>query len=81
MPLELEDDFLAQRYGWTFSELDEQDDSRVLPAVRASNVYAALARINGWMDAAGRGANVPLPSDDDLRTQRLVTDAQGKTHA
>ncbi len=72
---------LAERFGWTFTELDEQDMSLVLPAVSAANIYAAVSRVNGWMDAAGRGANVMLPSDDDLRTVKVVTDAQRDSHA
>ena len=79
--MELEDDFLARRYGWTFSQLDEEDMSRVLPSVAAANIHAALTRIYGWLDAAGRGANVPWPSDDDLRIQRIVADAQREANA
>lgn len=80
-PLELEDDFLLQRYGWTFTELDEQDDTRLLPGIVAANVYAAVSRIYQWQDAAGHGLNVPLPTDADLETLRRVTNAQGKTSA
>lgn len=80
-PLELEDDFLLQRYGWTFTELDEQDDTRLLPGIAAANVYAAVSRIYQWQEAAGRGTNVPLPTDSDLTTLRRVTNAQGKTSA
>lgn len=72
---------LAERFGWTWDELMEQDMSQVLPAVAAANIHAAVQRVYQWQDAAGRGANVPLPSDDDLRTLKFVTDAQREPHA
>ena len=57
---------LAERFGWTFAELDEQDDTRVLPAVSAANIHAALSRVAGWRNAAGNGQKVPLPNERDL---------------
>lgn len=40
--------------------------SRVLPAVSAANIHAALARVRGWGQAAGRGQKVAPPSEHDL---------------
>ena len=45
---------LCERFGWTFTELDEQDMARVLPAVGASNVAAALRNVNAYLDSNGR---------------------------
>jgi len=36
---------LAERFGWTFSDLAEEDASLVLPAVAASNMVAAYRRV------------------------------------
>ena len=60
------DVILCDRFGWTLTELDEQDMSRVLPAVSAANIHAALARVRGWGQAAGRGQKVAPPSEHDL---------------
>jgi len=69
---------LAERFGWTFTELDEQDDARVLPTVSAANIHAALARVLGWRNAAGNGAKIPLPNEHDLSVwgdvQRVLRD-------
>ena len=72
------DVILCDRFGWTLTELDEQDMSRVLPAVSAANIHAALARVVGWRNAAGNGRKMPLPSEQDLATwgdvQRMLKD-------
>ncbi len=76
-PEELVDDFLAQRYGWTFSQLDDEDMSRVLPAVAASNIYAAYSRVMPALDAAAMGADASrLPRAEDVKTYMAVKKAQ-----
>ena len=65
MPDALVDVTLMDRFHWTLTELDEQDESRLIPAVAAANIHAALARVSAWQTAAVRG-KVALPSDADL---------------
>ena len=55
--------------------------AQVLPAVAASNIYAALQRYYRWLEMAGQGANIAFPSDDDGRVWQAVTAAQGQRHA
>lgn len=62
-PQELIDVSLCERFGWTWQELDEQDEARVLPAVGAANVYAALGRVNAWMVRASQPGQQNLNID------------------
>ncbi len=81
-PEELVDDFLAQRYGWTFSALDEEDMSRVLPAVAAANIYAAYSRVMPALDgAAMSGDPTRLPRAEDVKTYMAVKKAQDERDA
>lgn len=53
---------LCERFGWTWQELDEQDEARVMAAVGAANVRDALLAVERWTLAKGRGADpAPLP--------------------
>jgi hypothetical protein len=67
---------LCERFGWTWTELDEQDDSRVLPAVTAANLSAAAARIPAWLNSAGQGAKAAQPPASDWAAWKLVQDAK-----
>lgn len=67
---------LCERFGWTWTELDEQDDARVLPAVAAANVNAALGRVKGWLEAAGAGGKVGRPSEGDWKMWKAAQDAR-----
>lgn len=71
---------LAERFGWTWDELDEQDMSRVIPAVAASNIHAAVRRVHHWLEEAPKALakkyELPQPSDDDMRTWTMVKQAQ-----
>lgn len=80
-PVEIVDVTLAERFGWTWTELNEQDMSQVLPAVAASNIYAALKRVTSGLERAALGNAAALPSEDDLRIWRAVTQAQDERDA
>lgn len=67
---------LAERFGWTWDELYDQDMSQVIPAVAAANLYAAVSRVHGWMQVAAQGIKVPLPSRHDLAALSTVKAAQ-----
>lgn len=59
---------LLERFGWTLQELDEQDESRLFPAVGAMNIADSLRRTLGWMDRAGQGdKHAPKPSKRDMQ--------------
>jgi hypothetical protein len=60
------DILLCDRFGWTLTELDEQDEARLLPAIGAANIGDALRRVLGWREAAGNGQKVTLPTAHDL---------------
>ena len=72
---------LAERFGWTWQELDEQDMSEVLPAVSAANIHAAVKRIHHWLAVAGAGHNIAMPGPEDLRILTEVQAAQKGRHA
>lgn len=55
---------LMDRFQWTPQVLDEVDQTRVLPNVRAHNVEAALRRIQTWLETQGKVK--PPQSDWDL---------------
>ena len=42
---------IVHETGWTFEELDRQDSTRVIPALRAANIRAALYRVLSVMNA------------------------------
>ena len=45
---------LCERFGWTFTELDEQDMPRVLRGVAAANLRAALGRVTAYVETHGK---------------------------
>ena len=80
-PQEIIDVVLAERFGWTWQELDEQDMSLVLPAVSAANIHAAVKRVHHWLDVAGAGHQIPMPSPDDMKILAAVKAAQKERDA
>jgi hypothetical protein len=76
IPQEIIDVTLAERFGWTWAELDEQDMAQVLPAVAAANCYASLGRVYAWMEAAGSGQQMTFPSEHDRQVWQAIAEAQ-----
>ena len=70
-PDELTDTDLAERFGWTLTELDEQDMQRVLTGLRLSSVRDALLRVEGYLESHG----AVRPSERDWRLYGLAQDA------
>ena len=54
---------IAQRLGWTLSELDEQDAGRVIPGLILQSKRDALVNVKRFLDTQGQ----VKPSDDDLQ--------------
>jgi hypothetical protein len=75
VPDEIVDVSLCERFGWTWTELDEQDMSRVLPAVGAANIGAACTRITHWLTAAGAGKKGAEPTPHDWQLWKFAQDA------
>lgn len=59
---------IAQRLGWTLTELDEQDQARVIPALVLQAKRDALMQIKLFLDSKGR----TQPSDDALQVYEEV---------
>lgn len=54
VPLELTEADIAERFGWTFSQLDEEDQDRVFNAFALQNVRDAIDRIKQWLANFGK---------------------------
>ena len=54
---------IAQRLGWTLSELDEQDETRVIPGLILQNKRDLLMQIKKFLDTHGQAQ----PSEDALK--------------
>ena len=67
---------LCERFGWTWAELDEQDESRVLPSVAAANVSGAIHRVKVWLEAAGAGGKGARPAEGDWKMWKAAQDAR-----
>ncbi len=68
---------LAQRLGWTLSELDEQDTGRVLPALILQDKRDALLHVKQFLETQGK----IKVNEDDLtvyeEVKRLIEDDDG----
>lgn len=54
VPLELTEADIAERFGWTFTELDEEDQDRVYNSFALQNVRDAVDRIKQWLANFGK---------------------------
>ena len=54
LPDELQELDIAQRLGWTLTQLDRQDMSRVLPALWLSDMRDALSKIERYLHTQGK---------------------------
>ena len=55
MPNELTETDIIERFGWTFSELDNEDEDRVYTGVGLQNIRDSVNRIRGWVSGGGKG--------------------------
>lgn len=65
LPEEVCDVQLCERFGWTVSELDEQDMARILPGIAGEHVRRALLRVRDAIDRF----ELPNPDDFELYSQ------------
>lgn len=54
LPAELLEVDLCEKFGWTLDELDGQDESRVLPGVRAAVLRSRLENVRAFLETQGR---------------------------
>ncbi len=57
---------LCERFGWTFNELEEEDESRVMRAVMLMNIRDSLRRVQRSMEQH------VLPAESDLEVWGMV---------
>mgnify|MGYP001589399993 FL=1 len=62
---------IAERYGWTFDELDEQDSDRVYEAFALQNIRDSISRIKHWVGSQGQGSL----SNEDMVIMKACIDA------
>ena len=72
MPVEATEGYICERFGWTFSQLDEEDIDRVYTSTSLMNIRGALDRIRAWLDSVGK---IGI-SKQDLETYKMVLDAE-----
>ena len=64
IPEELSETQLCERFGWTFTQLDAEDEPRVREGVALSNIRAALGRVQAFLET--QGAFHPSESDWEI---------------
>ena len=63
---------IAERYGWTFAELDEQDADRVYEGFVLQNIRDSVSRIKHWVGSQGHGGSL---SNEDMKIMKACIDA------
>lgn len=69
---------MIERYGWTYEQLDESDEDRVMTGYVLQNLRERLGRIKGWLATQGKGVQL---SEEDLRLYGMVTEAKEELDA
>ncbi len=54
IPTEVTEADIAERYGWTFTELDNEDQDRVYAGFSGQNIRDCVNRIKGWLESGGK---------------------------
>jgi len=70
-PFDISEVTLCERFGWTFTELDNEDMARVIPSVTLANIRAALGRVELFLQTAGGYQ----PTEDDLIIYQMALEA------
>lgn len=73
-PDELVDVAIAERFGWTFDQLDEQDLTRLMPDLYADSIAASLGRVNAFLDSVGK----LQPTTRDWVNYKVAIDAMAE---
>ena len=69
MPPEVTEGDICERFGWTFTELDEQDEDRVNLVYSLQNVRDRVDRIKAWLSSVGK---TPIDATDMKLYQKIV---------
>ena len=62
---------ICQRFGWTFTELDEQDQDRVFASFMLQNLRDSANRIKQWLEHSGKDQI----SEHDLEIYEMLSKA------
>ena len=54
LPPETTEADICERFGWTFTQLDDEDQDRVYTAVSLANVRDCVNRIKQWLGSGGK---------------------------
>ena len=54
LPPEVTEADIAERYGWTFTALDNEDQDRVYAGFAGQNIRDCVNRIRHWMENGGK---------------------------
>jgi len=54
LPAEITETDICERFGWTFTELDNEDQDRVYTAVALANIRDCVSRIKQWLSSSGK---------------------------
>ena len=54
LPPELTEADICEHFGWTFSQLDEEDQDRVYTSFALQNVRDIINRIRSWLEHGGK---------------------------
>lgn len=76
VPLELTEADIAERYGWTFTQLDAEDEDRVYNSFALQNVRDAVDRIKSWLASVGK----MRISKHDLSLYGMILDAEKEVY-
>jgi hypothetical protein len=62
---------LIERFGWTWDQLDEQDEGRTMRAITALNLVGSYQRVLASVSAQNPG----LASSADMAAYKMLEDA------
>ena len=54
LPTEILEADIIEKFGWTFTELDNEDQDRVYRAITLQNLRDGVSRIKSWLDNHGK---------------------------
>lgn len=77
MPNEATEADIIERYGWTYDELDNEDQDRVYTGFAIQNVRDSADRIRTWIDNTGKTSI----SRHDLELYGMLLDAEDECNS
>ena len=72
LPVELTETDICERFGWTFQQLDNEDQDRVYAGFAMQNIRDSVSRIKDWLDRSGK-AHI---GNQDMEVWGMLMDAE-----